>query len=238
MKVLCIPDVHGRDKWKDPCKAFLEEEEGIIIFLGDYVDAYGISDDDMINNLADIILLKQTYPDRVILLLGNHDFPYINSRYSCSGNRPRIMLALSGLYRSNLNLFQMAYQVHNTLFVHAGLTTDWLDYNNVLIERQLVKTLPEYLEDNTYADLLNMLFQGPERSILYHVSGIHGGYDYWDGPVWVRPSQLIQGLPQGLSQVVGHTHVPKTTVVAHGEQTVTFTDCMATADWEPLILEL
>lgn len=232
MKYCVIPDVHGRDKWKAPVKAFLDNEEGMVIFLGDYNDAFGISDEDMVNNFTDIILLKETYPDRVILLLGNHCFPYISPIYSCSGNRESIWDALHLLYTTNLHLFQLAYQVGRTLFVHAGLSRAWLAYNKVLIDRQLDGA--EY----NYADMLNVLFCGPERALLYHVGRVHGGYDYCDGPVWVRPSQLLNDLPPNLHQVVGHTHMPKPKMETVGDSSVLFTDSMAMKDWQPLILDL
>lgn len=38
MKILIIPDVHGRDFWTDPCKDISEYDR--VIFLGDYTDPY------------------------------------------------------------------------------------------------------------------------------------------------------------------------------------------------------
>jgi len=234
MKYLAIPDVHGRDKWKAPCKAFREEHpDGFIIFLGDYNDAYGISDEDMVNNFADIILFKEQNPSSVILLLGNHCFPYLSHHYSCSGNRHSIWNALHLLYTANLHLFQLAYQDGNTLFVHAGLAKNWLEYNSVLIERQVGGHA-----DINYAGMLNSLFNSPERALLYQVGRVHGGYDAYDGPLWVRPSQLLNDLPLNLHQVVGHTHMPHVVKEERGDSSVTFTDCMGNADWQPLIIDL
>ena len=39
-KILIIPDVHGRDFWKEPVKKVLEDTNAHIIFIGDYTDGY------------------------------------------------------------------------------------------------------------------------------------------------------------------------------------------------------
>ena len=57
MKVLIIPDVHGRDFWR---KAISREEYDKIIFLGDYTDPYyGESiNEKALRELTDIIRFK------------------------------------------------------------------------------------------------------------------------------------------------------------------------------------
>ena len=70
MKILIVPDTHGRDFWKVPNI----EEYDKIIFLGDYLDHYPdeSTHEHDIENFKDIIEFKKKYPDKVILLLGNH----------------------------------------------------------------------------------------------------------------------------------------------------------------------
>ena len=41
-RILIIPDVHGRDFWKEPVKQELKNNETSIIFLGDYTDCYPV----------------------------------------------------------------------------------------------------------------------------------------------------------------------------------------------------
>ena len=84
---LLVPDVHGREFWKEPVKTVLENSEAEIIFLGDYLDPYPDEFDSdfeldykastdylqtTIDNFKEIIELKKQYPDRITLLLGNH----------------------------------------------------------------------------------------------------------------------------------------------------------------------
>ena len=74
-KVLTIiPDVHGRSFWRRAVQD--APEDGTVIFLGDYLDPYPweeITPGDATRMLQEIIALKMARPDRVVLILGNHD---------------------------------------------------------------------------------------------------------------------------------------------------------------------
>ncbi|MEM1879475.1 MAG: metallophosphoesterase family protein [Desulfurococcaceae archaeon] len=50
---------------------YLEEKNHVVVFLGDYVDR-GYA---QIETLATVLYLKLTYPDRIVLLRGNHEPP-------------------------------------------------------------------------------------------------------------------------------------------------------------------
>lgn len=61
-----------------------------IVFLGDYWDPYdfdvfwySMTKDIVIQNFREIINLKKTYPDKVTLLLGNHDCEYMYGLSVC-----------------------------------------------------------------------------------------------------------------------------------------------------------
>lgn len=79
VKYLIVPDVHCREFWKTPVKNILENTDGKVIFLGDYLDGYsdeweyGVDYEVKgVQNLREIIKTKKDYPERVILLQGNH----------------------------------------------------------------------------------------------------------------------------------------------------------------------
>lgn len=76
-KVIFVGDTHGDLKITSSVvlQRFLGHEENTyLVFLGDYIDR---SPEDVpwgsINNIAYLLLLKITYPDRVCLLKGNHE---------------------------------------------------------------------------------------------------------------------------------------------------------------------
>ena len=108
--MIIIPDVHGRTFWKEAVKGRENEE---IVFLGDYIDPYGyegITPEDGIIALEDIIKFKQDHPNNVHLLLGNHDAGYIWESV-CSARRSRKYYGdISHLFTSNLEKFDLVYK--------------------------------------------------------------------------------------------------------------------------------
>jgi predicted MPP superfamily phosphohydrolase len=69
MRIIAIGDLHGKDCWLtiDP------DKYDKIIFVGDYVDASDISREKIVENLEQVIAFKLKHPEKVELLLGNHD---------------------------------------------------------------------------------------------------------------------------------------------------------------------
>jgi diadenosine tetraphosphatase ApaH/serine/threonine PP2A family protein phosphatase len=73
-----IGDTHGDlETSKRIVEEFLTDEKTILIFLGDYVDrgAY------QLENVLFLFSLKKDYPERVILLRGNHEEEEMNKSY-------------------------------------------------------------------------------------------------------------------------------------------------------------
>lgn len=69
-KILVLGDTHGRPFWKEIIE---KENPDKIIFLGDYVSTHeGISAEQQLSNLEEILTYKENNPDKVILLRGNH----------------------------------------------------------------------------------------------------------------------------------------------------------------------
>ena len=76
-KILIVPDVHGRKFWHK-AKEMIDSVDKVV-FLGDYLDPYPfehISRLDAIKEFEEIIKFKNDNPDKVVLLLGNHDCAY------------------------------------------------------------------------------------------------------------------------------------------------------------------
>ena len=103
-KILTLGDIHGRDKWMFHTHGSPHEfnhwmtmvENGVpadaeefwkempytqydqIVFVGDYVDSFDISNVRILDNLKKILFFKKALPDKVVLLIGNHDIQYLN----------------------------------------------------------------------------------------------------------------------------------------------------------------
>ena len=74
-KILILPDIHGR---KFYCKALCEavDKGAEIVCLGDYLDPYrgdDLHEKGVFAPMKELVEVKKQYPDRVHLLIGNHD---------------------------------------------------------------------------------------------------------------------------------------------------------------------
>lgn len=104
MKHAIIGDLHGRDNWRDIYSRAFDK----IVFLGDYVNSDTFSDAAILENPERIINLKKKYPEKIVLLLGNHDVQYLHfPRYRCTGFSPSMQPELTNLFNTNRYLFQI-----------------------------------------------------------------------------------------------------------------------------------
>ena len=242
MKTLTIGDIHGRNDWmmlthgshKNYQDWKISVEHGTradspyfksypfmqydkIIFIGDYMDSFDVSNTDIKLNYLDIIFFKQQLSDRVVLLLGNHDVQYIVDGQRCSGFRPEMLFDMRALFRHHGKLFTVAYEEtdskgHKYLWTHAGVTSGWLELLDETIKLPANRFSNIILERNpqTVADKVNSAWDF-NLSELYTVDRDSGGWDPWAGPLWVRPDTLNKNPLPGYTQIVGHTAFKKIT---------------------------
>jgi predicted MPP superfamily phosphohydrolase len=177
-----------------------------IIFVGDYVDSFTISNIEMKKNLEDIIFFKKTCPDKVVLLLGNHDVQYIVSDQICSGYRSEMRMDFYDIFHKNIDLFKLAHQIGNVLWTHAGVTAGWWTE----FQKEMYNPNNRFIEiarDNITANYAGLLNLGWEMKLdsIYNVDHISGGFQMWAGPLWVRPHVLNKHALEDVKQIVGHT---------------------------------
>lgn len=137
MKIIIIPDIHGRTFWKKAVYKYKNNKNVHIIFLGDYLDGYEkidhISPEDAIANFEEILEVTRT-SNNITLLIGNHDlhyWPEFLSSYGC--RRYNIYKHdISKMFLDNIDLFSIAFETYindkQYLFTHAGLVKNWFDY--------------------------------------------------------------------------------------------------------------
>ena len=213
---IIIPDVHGRRFWRKAIEGLEApgHEEEKVVFLGDYVDPYpweGILPGEAVKELEDIIAFKKRNPDRVVLLLGNHDMGYLDS-YICSCRRDSIRAGrLKQLFEDNMDLFDMVHidtdSDKKILFSHAGIGEGWVRRRQDIV---CVDGHPFHPER------LNELLHGTksERGQLFHAladaSWYRGGSDPVSSPVWADVDEYRGGEPllDGYYHVFGHTLHP------------------------------
>lgn len=201
MKIIAVGDVHGRGFWKEV--AAKEHDFDKFVFVGDYFDNFPpMTQKRIFDNFKDIVAFKEAYPDRVKLLLGNHDFQYmlVGSDSRCSGYSETGAMNITPFIEFKKHLFSPAYENGNLLFTHAGVTKTWLDdigFN-------------ENTADKGVAHFINYRFTKSPKKFLFNKLDTSGcGEHPAQGCMWVRPRSLFEDMyaPEGLIQVVGHTGV-------------------------------
>lgn len=193
-KTLIVPDVHGRSFWEEPVEKELENIDKVI-FLGDYLDPYpqeGITPEEAIEEFEKILNLKKNYPDKITLLLGNHDYHYCNHDITpCSRYDHYNSHEIEEIFRSNLDLFQLFYKEEKYLFSHAGIMKSWMEkYCNCSSIDELLKN-----ESKAY-------------SSLWVIPRIRGGIEWFGSCLWNDVRDFKNEIP-GTFQIFGHTQLKK-----------------------------
>ena len=223
--VLVVPDVHGRIFWKEPVKEYLDEVDRVV-FLGDYLDPYENEDglaDDIYENLMDIINLKLSNMDKVVLLKGNHDQHYASERFEELAGGTRMDYQNWNKYHQTFtdykDLFQIAHieQINGMsyIFSHAGLTLYWLKKVNdkiwKLFDNKISVADPEIIErinllddDGIGQDMLAVI--GRYRTLIGEKTGSVVWADIEEHSIPYAPKAY--GLNK-VFQVFGHTRLSK-----------------------------
>jgi len=206
MKTVIIGDIHGRTTWK---LIYEMEKPDRFIFVGDYFDSFDIKGVDQLSNFQDIIEFKKSGVCEVILLIGNHDhhyFPEIGDT-GTSGFQHLLAPSISYVVGENRQHLQMAYQMDEYLFTHAGASSVYMDQ---------VFGEGGWKVDNI-AESLNELFKYKPRSFEFGSHALMNKMSYLDpygdsedqSSIWIRPRALMKAnkdtLRKKVIQVVGHT---------------------------------
>lgn len=234
MKIIVIGDLHGKDNWR----RINPDHYDKIIFLGDYVDHWTLSNVEILHNLKGVIHFKTTNPDKVELLLGNHDFQYLygsmsDYSYICSGFRPEAYWDLYNEFSTNEALFKMAHVEANYMFSHAGITMNWLKKHQPAMEA--IYTQYNLGEGGTpkVSDLINfaqLVNRGREH--LWQIGKPRGGmYGDHGSPLWADAQESRFGVIRGYNHVVGHTPLKLVKKYKVDDYTtITYCDCLDKID--------
>ena len=202
-EILVVPDIHGRDFWLPAL-----DYQGEIIFLGDYADPYtkeNFTDEDAFTGFQKIVDFKRKNPDRVTLLIGNHELHYYNKDYQAGRFSkdyfPKYHEILTG--EETKDFFRVCKQVDNYLFIHAGVTKGWYDLHSKDF-LDLGSTLEEQLQ-NVFFKKMHIFH---EASWKYRY-----GLDEAGSPLWADAREFLDEndakvhFDPNIIQIIGHTQV-------------------------------
>lgn len=218
MKTVVIGDLHGRSTWK--LITHLENPDRVV-FIGDYFDSFTITPVEQIKNFEELIRYKQTAKCEVVMLIGNHDYHYFPEvgNVGTSGYQTRMVPVLERLIDDNRRHLQLAYQMGEYLFSHAGVSSHFMD---AVYGKNGWKA-------DTIADDLNEMFRHKPLAFDFGDAVDLKKMTYLDpygdnqeqSPLWIRPKSLMranrQTLRKEVIQVVGHTQMRK--IDLHGKTT-------------------
>jgi len=203
-KIIAVGDTHGRSDWKYITSSQTWDK---VIFIGDYFDTHeAISPELQMINFREICQFKEKEGDKVVLLIGNHDYHYmpgVEEHYSGynGGAAPSIMHLLSA-YK---DLLKMAHAEGDILFSHAGVGETWFNNN--------IPEIEEEWSAGYIADAVNDVWK--YKPLSFKFTGIYDntGDEVGQTPVWIRPAALLEDTRNmrkaGVIQIVGHTRVWK-----------------------------
>ena len=205
MRIIALGDTHGRTIWKDIVAKELDSSDKIV-FIGDYFDThYDETPEQQLSNFNDIIEFKKANMDKVMVLIGNHDFHYLSGiNESYSGFQFGWAKEFNKVLEAALSegLMQMCYVYDKYVFTHAGVTNTWCLTHKV--NRQ-----PHLLED-----AINHLFKTNKYAFYFQMGHNYSqsGDDVTQSPIWVRiPSLFNDGLID-FTFVVGHSTLKELTI--------------------------
>lgn len=234
IQILLIPDVHGRHFWEGPVKETLENTDAKIVFLGDYLDVYPqeftetygfklgaytqdnwdkISKllDDTVAMFEEIIELKRQYPDRITLLVGNHDCGYAVGTKVCEVRRDkRNARKICKLFDDNWELFKLADEARiagkHFIFSHAGINKTYAErcFDNVN-EDNVVSLFNEAWFENNWGIMDSLRQYSDFRG---WGGGDYGSLVWADAREWFQEQYMSEVKNEAYGYaVVGHTHL-------------------------------
>lgn len=189
MKILVVGDVHATTYWKEAFKKVNEYDH--IVQLGDWFDSFHNDWKKLhqIDNFKEAIDFKKKYPEKIHILLGNHDLNNYVMGDICSGHQKLFEENIKYEIEEKMEYVDVAIELDGYVFSHAGFTKCWMEHNNL-------KTIDE---------VNNLLHKG--KYDIFHFNGIDPyGDDMSQSPLWVRPSSLLYDMYFD-KQIVGHTEI-------------------------------
>lgn len=198
LRIIVIGDLHGKPIWKDIInKEFFTH----VVFIGDYFDCYDeYSAAEQNYNFKEIIEFKKTNPDKVTILIGNHDHHYFRGmKAQTEGFQTESAVFIQYVLEENLQYMQMAKSINNFLFSHAGITADFL---NDIYGRD------GWNIENLENDVNDLWKYKPRSFIFNNECSDKYGDNKNQSPIWIRPRSLMRGakdFKKRWIQIVGHT---------------------------------
>ena len=231
MKIAVIGDLHGKNCWKKLIEGRFDKFDKII-FMGDYSDDSWVTftDEEIVNNLKDVIEFKKNHNDKVVLIIGNHDFQYIVGYPTASRYRKSYAKEMHKIFNDNSDIFNTIHIENNYIFTHAGITNGWIEYIKQKYDIKDVNI------DNIY-DVVNIVYKN-DKDDCNIASYRRGGGSEFAGILWADVGDLSEDAWKGYNQVVGHNRVKPGSVIKKDNYAIYMADHFDTEQDKLLVLDI
>ena len=126
MKVLAVGDIHTKVWIIKEIEKIIGDYDAIV-FVGDYADDWGATPQMTINTWAHLKDLQERYADKVNVVMGNHDYIYVNYTKTISSGYSKFTQTLIDMPESRdlrewLRNLPVILELDGVTYSHAGLT--------------------------------------------------------------------------------------------------------------------
>jgi hypothetical protein len=189
---IVIGDLHGNISIVRDIFENLWEQTDQFIFVGDYFDSFNWSPQTQIDLVNFLIEYQKNYPERIILLMGNHELSYLHPKMRCSGHSFYVENYIENyvdLKRYLLDNLKIYHVFNDWLITHAGVSQRWIPIDDQNKEQNLTR-------------ITELLTQ--ENNRIYEIGSSRGGWMPSGGPFWCDFWGEFKTIP-GIKQIFGHT---------------------------------
>jgi hypothetical protein len=144
-----------------------------------------------------------------------------------SGYRAEMEFDLNELFNENKKLFQLAFQIEDHIWTHAGIHKGWWNkyVQPLLDKKEETRFTPFMYEWENVADHLNIMFDFNYEPIFY-VGHHRGGYHKEGGPLWADKIETYTKPLDGYHQIIGHSAIPYIRTYTFKKCKLTYVDCL------------
>lgn len=165
--------------------------------------------------LNDIMYLKKSYPEKFILLCGNHTCSYIWPTFNAASRTDyKNWEEYNKFFLENLKYFNLVWIENDVIFSHAGISEGWAKR----VGKKLDKPDSVIEIANTLSNIPLTEFKNSDVSIISDISDYRGGDMFYGSCEWAdlrehidlknsTGNNIVAKGEDGIYQVFGHTQL-------------------------------
>lgn len=128
-KVLAVGDLHTK-LWIIEAVEKVANNYDAIVFVGDYADDWGSTPQQSIDTWQALKDFQENHPERTNIVIGNHDYIYVNKTSTISSGYNNITQMLLNSYDNKdlkewLRGLPTTLMLDDVVYSHAGLSEEW-----------------------------------------------------------------------------------------------------------------